>query len=412
MLMTNNENKTGVWIIGALGDVATTLIVGSIAVSNKLSLPTGMVSGLSPMNQLELLSLDQLILGGQDIRNGSITESAKEISQRSRSFTTELLNKIQAALTQVDRNIVNSNQLDWSNDQQEGSLNLTEITQQQRLLLRTFIKQNKLTHLVVVNLASAETSPELSSEHDSLQGFEQLIEDNRKDRILPSMLHAYAAFSEGCSYINFTPSCGASIPALQELAQQKNLPHYGNDGKTGETLIKTALAPMFLNRNLQVMSWEGINMLGNNDGKNLDDPAKCEGKLKNKADVLQSILNYPLHADVNINYVPSLGDWKTAWNMIHFKGFLDVPMTMQFTWQGCDSVLAAPLILDMIRFSEFATRQNESGPMHHLASFFKNPIDVDEMAFFPQFEMLLNYTYQHLAKNNNFRPDSIDSDSN
>jgi len=402
----NNNSKTGVWLIGALGDVATTLIVGSLAIGRKLTAPTGMVSCLAPMNQLNLTSVDKLIFGGQDIRSITATEAAKEISQRSRTFTSELLDQIQPELSKIDGNIVNSSHLNWSSNATEQQKDLTEIVRAQRLLLSTFIEQNKLDHLVVINLASAEPTAAEACEFESLKNFEQLISNNRKDLVLPSMLHAYAAFQQGCSYINFTPNSGASIPALQELAKQNNLPHYGNDGKTGETLVKTALAPMFLKRNLHIMSWEGINMLGNNDGKNLNKPDRCEGKLKNKADVLQNILSYPLHNDVNINYVPSLGDWKTAWDMIHFKGFLDVPMTMQFTWQGCDSILAAPLILDMIRFSEFAVRHNESGPMHHLSSFFKNPIEVDEMAFFPQFEMLLNYTYKHLSLQQTSAPDS------
>jgi myo-inositol-1-phosphate synthase len=151
-------------------------------------------------------------------------------------------------------------------------------------------------------------------------------------------------------------------------------------------------------RNLEVMSWEGFNMLGNSDGKTLSDPANCQSKLHNKARVLENILGYKPHSDVAINYVPSLGDWKTAWDFIHFKGFLDVPMTMQFTWQGCDSALAAPLVLDMVRLSEYAYRHKEKGLMRHLACFFKNPIGVEEMSLFVQFERLMEYAQTHLAQ--------------
>ena len=162
--------------------------------------------------------------------------------------------------------------------------------------------------------------------------------------------------------------------------------------------MKTALAPMFAWRNLRVMSWEGVNMLGNNDGKALDQPDNRVAKLRNKGNVLQNILGYDPHAGVDINFVPSLGDWKTAWDLIHFQGFLDVKMSMQFTWQGCDSILAAPLVLDMVRLSEFAARNGESGLMRHLAAFFKNPIGVEEMALHSQFERLLRYTERHLAQ--------------
>ena len=139
-------------------------------------------------------------------------------------------------------------------------------------------------------------------------------------------------------------------------------------------------------------------MLGNNDGATLSDPENRVNKLHNKENVLKNILGYNPHSDVTINYVPSLGDWKTAWDLIHFKGFLDVPMTMQFTWQGCDSILAAPLLLDMARLSEFAARHGEAGPMRHLSCFFKNPIEVDEMALHAQFGMLLEYVEQHLGR--------------
>jgi myo-inositol-1-phosphate synthase len=244
----------------------------------------------------------------------------------------------------------------------------------------------------------AELHIQESLSYKRLNHFRFLLEDDRKDLITPSMTYAYAAFMECCSYINFTPNTGASIGALQELAERQGVPYYGNDGKTGETLIKTALAPMFAYRNLQVLSWEGINILGNNDGKTLDNPDNRANKVRNKEGVLEQILGYPVHSGVNINYVPSLGDWKTAWDLIHFQGFLDVKMTMQFTWQGCDSILAAPLVLDMIRFSEFAARHKESGPMRHLAAFFKNPLTVNEMALYPQFEMLLSYTWKHLSR--------------
>jgi myo-inositol-1-phosphate synthase len=154
---------------------------------------------------------------------------------------------------------------------------------------------------------------------------------------------------------------------------------------------------MFACRNLRVLSWEGVNLLGNNDGKTLADPRNREMKLRHKERVLEGILGYSPHAGVTINYVPSLGDWKTAWDLIHFRGFLDVPMTMQFTWQGCDSVLAAPLVLDLVRLMDFAARQGEHGPMRHLAAFFKQPLGVEEMDLHRQFQMLLDYAERHPA---------------
>jgi myo-inositol-1-phosphate synthase len=207
----------------------------------------------------------------------------------------------------------------------------------------------------------------------------------------PAACYAWAAISEGCPYINFTPNAGCDWGGIGALAAARQVPFYGDDGKTGETLLKTALAHLFAYRNLQVLSWEGVNLLGNNDGRALADPRNRAAKLGNKERVLTDILGYAPHAGVTINYVPSLGDWKTAWDLIHFTGFLDVPMTMQFTWQGCDSILAAPLVLDLVRLADLAQRRGESGPMTHLAGFFKNPLGVREMDFHRQFEALLGY---------------------
>ena len=171
----------------------------------------------------------------------------------------------------------------------------------------------------------------------------------------------------------------------------------GNDGKTGETLIKSALAPMFLWRNLEILSWEGFNLLGNMDGHVLDHPSNCESKLKTKDQVLQQILGYAPHSRVHIHYVPSLDDQKTAWDFVHFKGFLDAKMSFQFVWQGYDSLLAAPLILDLARMAELAKRRCESGLMAHLASFFKAPLGVSEHSLNGQFDLLVEYV-QHVKK--------------
>ena len=170
----------------------------------------------------------------------------------------------------------------------------------------------------------------------------------------------------------------------------------GRDGKTGETLVKTVLAPLFAARNLKVLSWESHNILGNRDGLVLDTPANKRTKTKGKDAVLKNILPEDgIHSNVRIDYVPSLGDWKTAWDFIHFMGFMDTKMSMQFIWQGADSLLAAPLIIDIVRFAELALRLGESGAMKHLAHFFKSPYGVDEQNFHKQFEMILAYVGRH-----------------
>ena len=164
-------------------------------------------------------------------------------------------------------------------------------------------------------------------------------------------------------FVNFTPSPGSTVPALVELAEERGVPHMGSDGKTGETLVKTVLAPLFAGRALRVLSWEGYNMLGNRDGFVLSDPQARESKTRSKDRALKQILgDDDLHAKVTIDYVPSLDDWKVAWDYIHFEGFLGARMSMQFTWQGNDSALAAPLVLDLARLAAFAHAQGERRP--------------------------------------------------
>jgi len=198
----------------------------------------------------------------------------------------------------------------------------------------------------------------------------------------------------GYPYINFTPSLGSAPEAIRELALERETCHMGHDGKTGETLLKSVLAPMFANRNLEVMSWVGHNIFGNMDGKVLDDPANKKTKVTSKDRLLGQILGYSPQTHVSIEYIESLGDWKTAWDHIHFRGFLGTPMMMQFTWQGCDSLLAAPLVLDLIRFAERADRNGQHGLLTFLASFFKSPLGVKENDFVRQFQMLEQWSEQ------------------
>jgi myo-inositol-1-phosphate synthase len=192
----------------------------------------------------------------------------------------------------------------------------------------------------------------------------------------------------GCSYVNFTPSLGSSPAAIGELAMLRGSRHMGCDGKTGETLLKSVLAPMFRQRNLEVQSWVGHNIFGNMDGKVLNDPANKSTKVGSKSHLLGQILGYQPQALVSIEYIESLGDWKTAWDHIHFDGFLGTRMTMQFIWQGCDSLLAAPLVLDLVRFTELARRRGQTGLLTFLASFFKSPYGVHEHRFDRQYQML------------------------
>ena len=159
--------------------------------------------------------------------------------------------------------------------------------------------------------------------------------------------------------------------------------------------MKSVLAPMFARRNLRVLSWVGHNIFGNMDGQVLDDPANKQTKVASKDRLVGEILGYRPKTLISIEYVPDLGDWKTAWDHIHFAGFLGVPMTLQFIWQGCDSLLAAPLVLDLVRLTELAWRRGHVGAMPFLASFFKSPYGVSEHCFDRQFEMLEQWADQN-----------------
>ena len=398
---TQNIARTGVWIQGVLGDIATTMMVGALAIRRGLTSTVGMATHLPPMDRLDLVSLDHVVFGGIDIKQETLQDTAATIQRNSRTFRSETLNAILPDIEDIEADILGDPDFTWQlRPPHHNQTPLPDIIERMRSNIRGFRDKHGLAHVVVVNLISAEPCAPVSDAQQGLDAFIAAVAADRKDLLTPSMCCTYAAFLEGCSYINFTPNIGAAFPAMGELAEKRGLPYYGNDGKTGETLVKTALAPMFAYRNLQIMSWEGVNMLGNNDGSTLSDPENRVNKIHNKEKVLKNILGYTPHSDVGINYVPSLGDWKTAWDLIHFKGFLDVPMSMQFTWQGCDSILAAPLVLDMVRLSEFAVRHGEKGAMRHLSCYFKNPIAVDEMAFHAQFAMLVEYAEQHLRRRN------------
>jgi myo-inositol-1-phosphate synthase len=254
--------------------------------------------------------------------------------------------------------------------------------------LQDFKAANQLDQVIMVNVASTEPpiDPEaLPPTWDDLNG---TLEDPATCPLAASSLYAISALELGIPFVNFTPSLGSAPAAICELALKSDTCHMGHDGKTGETLLKSSLAPMFANRNLEVMSWVGHNIFGNMDGKVLDDPANKETKVTSKDRLLGQIFGYSPQTLVSIEYIESLGDWKTAWDHIHFRGFLGTPMTMQFTWQGCDSLLAAPLVLDLIRFTERAHRHGDRGLLTFLASFFKSPLGIGENNFVRQFQLL------------------------
>jgi myo-inositol-1-phosphate synthase len=239
--------------------------------------------------------------------------------------------------------------------------------------LADFRRRHGLDQVVVVNVASTEPRPPRNDTHTDL-GALRVALTGTEAVLPPSSLMAYAAFEAGCAFVDFTPSTGARLPALDELARLRRVPYAGNDGKTGETLVKSVLAPMFALRNLRVRSWSGINLLGGGDGASLTEPGANAAKTASKERVIGNALGYRPQGTTRIEYVEDLGDFKTAWDLISFSGFLGTAMRMEFTWHGCDSALAAPLVLDLARLAAAAHRAGRVGPLPELAFFFKDPI--------------------------------------
>jgi len=396
-----SKQKTGVWLIGACGAVSTLTCVGARAIARGFKPAVGLLTETPLFDGLELPAIGDLVFGGHEIRDTDVHCAAREFAERAGILDSALLHVLNDDLREIGKNQRPGYVVNPSGAVEElaasGKVSPLrgprEIVEAIQADLREFQTRNDLESVVVINLSSTEPPGHLPIEFGDLQAFRALLQSNEPRKgLTASVLHAYAALDAGYPFINFTPSPGSTIPALMTLAEERGVPHMGSDGKTGETLVKTALAPLFSGRALRVLSWEGYNMLGNRDGFVLNDPSARESKTRSKDKALRQILgDDDLHAKVTIDYVPSLDDWKVAWDYIHFEGFLGARMSMQFTWQGNDSALAAPLVLDLARLATFAQARGESGLMKWAAAYFKSPAGVDEQNFVKQFAMLEGY---------------------
>ncbi len=401
------KKKIGACFLGALGSISITAIIGALAIKRSLADSIGMITSTDLFDGVDLISMDQLEFFGFDVREQKLRHVIEETLDQCRYIDPEIIKPLESDLKEIEHFIYPGinfncgqaiNALSSISDQSE--IPVRKIANSIESGLRHFKESRGLDDLIVINLASTEPILELQPCHDDLSLLEHAIDSNLCGAFRASSIYAYAAIRSKCPYINFTPSNGALFPAMLELAHEHGVPVMGNDGKTGETLVKSALAPMFKSRNLQVLSWEGFNILGNLDGKVLDHPDNRESKIRTKDALLPKILGYSPHSSIQINYVPSLDDQKTAWDFIHFKGFLGTKMSLQFIWQGLDSMLAAPLALDLVRLAEFAHRRGESGLMPHLASYFKAPLGVEEHGFSEQFALLASYVSDYRATHN------------
>ena len=397
--------RIGVWLIGARGTLASTVVVGARGIARGLAGSWGLVTELPELATLPLVHFDQLVFGGWDVAQTGLVERARAMALEDRALPASLVAAVEADLKAVEGR-VRPGFLDGAGPATSSLVTIAGLPTKEPLAvaaerlgqdLDRFRSEHELETVVVINLASTEAPIQLGPQHQEIESLRRLIVKNQRRHVTPSILYAYVALERGFPYVNFTPSPGVALPALHQLALKHHVPFYGSDGKTGETLMKTVLAPLFRFRNLEVLSWEGFNILGGGDGQVLNDPHHKRSKLRSKSGVLASSLGYTPHAGVFIEYVPSLGNWKTAWDFIHFRGYLGTKMSLQFIWQGCDAILAAPLVLDLVRLTEFAHRQGEVGPMTHLACFFKDPLGVSVHSFTDQFRMLQDYVKRHAS---------------
>jgi myo-inositol-1-phosphate synthase len=244
--------------------------------------------------------------------------------------------------------------------------------------LSRFQDEQRADRLVVINLASTERTPELGAAClQSEDAFEEGL-DRDDGAISPAMLYAYAAIDNGLPYANFTPSAAADIAPLTAMARRRGVPIAGKDGKTGQTMIKTVIAPALRERALHVDGWFSTNILGNSDGKALDDPKSLESKLGTKRSVLDQILGYPVEDHiVMIHYYRPRGDDKEAWDNIDLTGFLGQKMQLKLNFLCKDSVLAAPLVIEIARLLGLAQARGDSGVQEQMGLFFKLPQTKD-----------------------------------
>ncbi|WBB62074.1 inositol-3-phosphate synthase [Streptomyces sp. WMMC500] len=339
---------TGVWLIGARGSVATTVITGCAALAAGLHPPVGMVTETPPFADCGLPAPGRLVFGGHDVACTPLPKRADELAAGG-VLPHGLPAAVGAELTAADEEIRTGGPEPGEPYDEEAVIDAyaADITD--------FVRRRNLARAVVVNVASTEPVA-------------------KGDALPASSCYAAAALRAGCAYVNFTPSTGLHHPRLRETAAAFGVPYAGRDGKTGQTLLRSVLAPMFLQRALEVRAWSGTNLLGGGDGANLaGDPAAAAAKNVGKERVLADSLGAGVDGEVHIDDVPALGDWKTAWDHVVFDGFLGTRMVLQTIWQGCDSALAAPLVLDLVRIVARAHEAGMSGPVPGLGFFFKDP---------------------------------------
>jgi len=400
------RGRLGILLPG-LGAVATTFVAGVMAVRKGLAQPFG---SLTQMNRIrlgrrdenrnplikeliELPELDNLYFAAWDIFEDDAYQSALNAGVLDKTLLDQIKDELSALKPMkavFNRNYVKK--LDGPHVKKAA--NWYEYYQLVREDIQNFKKENKLDRLVMVWTGSTEVFMKPASIHRSKAAFEKAMKAN-DPQVAPSMVYAWAAIAEGIPYANGAPNLTADIPAMYEFAAEMNVPLAGKDFKTGQTLMKTILAPGLKARMLGVSGWFSTNILGNRDGEVLDDPGSFKTKEESKLSVLDQILQpnlYPqlykdLYHKVRINYYPPRGDNKEGWDNIDIYGWLGYPMQIKIDFLCRDSILAAPIILDLILFMDLAKRVGFKGIQEWLSFYFKSPIHAAEL--YPEHDLFI-----------------------
>jgi myo-inositol-1-phosphate synthase len=387
------NRKLGIAIVGLGGAVGTTIVAGIELLKKNLIGTDGLPLAALPENlTFDLARYENLVFGGWDLHAANLAAAAEEhdvLTHKQFVAVEKELRKIKPWRAAGNKSFLA--RVEGENIFSDNSHRA--LLEKIRRDLQNFRKN--CDEVVVINLASTEKLADEGNEiFNSIAGFERALDENSTE-ISPAMLYAYAAISEKLPYGNFTPSVAAEIPALIELAEKMKVPVAGKDGKTGQTMIKTALAPALKTRALRVEGWYSTNILGNRDGLALSHADSLASKVKTKGSVLDDILGYSVEDHiVDIRYYRPRGDNKEAWDNVDLTGFLGQPMQLKINFLCRDSILAAPLAIEIARLLDLAKRRMSFGVQEQLSLFFKLPMtksEKPEHALHKQEEMLLEW---------------------
>lgn len=372
-LPRSSSEPLGLAIIGLGGAVATTAVAGTFLMQKGLQRPVGLP--LAEFDHLDLTDYTNLHFTGWDLYTDNLHKAAVHHG---------VLNREQLEAVREDMTALRPMSAIRNHVYCEGVVNGADSTESHRELVAgvqrdiTAFRARIGGRVVVINLASTESALDLSDPiYQTPEAFEQAMDENHPG-VSPAMLYAYACITGDTPYGNFTPSVAADVPALRELAARQNVPVAGKDGKTGQTYVKTVIAPALRARALEVDGWFSTNILGNRDGEALRKPKSLLNKINTKGDVLTSCLGYPVEDHVvKINYYKPRGDNKEAWDNIDVTGFLGHQMQIKVNFLCRDSILAAPLALEIARCLDLAHRRGRGGVAESLGVFFKAPMTPD-----------------------------------